>query len=388
MNATPELTRLRDDSLIQVHWMDDSPVSGEHTTAQGNVSIRHGVCTAGKSAGVEVIWVDTGAARTILLPGRGMGIWQIEASGLRYGWKSPVDGPVHPCLVPIHDPDGLGWLEGFDELVVRCGLESNGAPENGPGGSLRYPLHGRIGNLPAADLRVEVDQQSGRVAVIGDVVETKLFFKRLRLSSRIEFTPGASRIDWVDTVTNELATPTTVQMLYHINVGAPVLSAGAQVIAPIEQLIPKDDLSASEIERWDEIGPPQSGYQERVYFAKLAADSAGQTAVLLRAADGDAGLGLRIDTQTLPYFILWKNTAALEDGYVVGLEPATNFPNPKSREAEQGRVVSLAGGQSVRFRVGLEPLVGQESVRGFEQQVEQLRAGRPGEIRDRPDPQV
>ena len=26
------------------------------------------------------------------------------------------------------DPGGLGWLEGFDELFVRCGLDSNGPP--------------------------------------------------------------------------------------------------------------------------------------------------------------------------------------------------------------------------------------------------------------------
>ena len=45
------------------------------------------------------------------------------------GWQSPVDGPVHPQFVPLADPSGLGFLDGFDELIVRCGLESNGAPE-------------------------------------------------------------------------------------------------------------------------------------------------------------------------------------------------------------------------------------------------------------------
>ena len=31
--------------------------------------------------------------------------------------------------VPLTEPSGLGWLSGFDELMVRCGLESNGAPD-------------------------------------------------------------------------------------------------------------------------------------------------------------------------------------------------------------------------------------------------------------------
>lgn len=382
----PALTRLRDDSPVPVRWHDDSPLAGDHATLAGLVSIRHGVCTAGKSAGLEVLWVDTGAARTVLLPGRGMGIWQVEASGVRFGWQSPIDGPVHPHWVPTHDPDGLGWLEGFDELVVRCGLESNGAPERSPDGTLRYPLHGRIGNLPASDLRVEVDRERGRVAVVGEVLETKLFFKRLRLRSRIEFTPGAAGIEWVDEVTNELSTPATVQLLYHVNVGGPVLGAGARVVAPIATVVPKDDRSAGEVDRWNEIGPPESGYGERVYFTKLLADRTGDTAVMLRGAEGDIGLGLTFATDTLPYFVLWKNTAATQDGYVVGLEPATNLPNSKSFETQRGRVVKLAGQESVRFRVGLEPLVGAAAVQRREQQIQQLRGDQPAELHDHPDP--
>ena len=51
-------------------------------------------------------------------------------------------------------------------------------------------------------------------------------------------------------------------------------------------------------------------------------------------------------TRPLPCFTVWKNTAAVEDGYVTGLEPAINFPNFKSFERQQGRVKVLpAGGQ-------------------------------------------
>ena len=36
------------------------------------------------------------------------------------------------------EPSGLGWLDGFDELLVRCGLESNGAPEFDADGRVVY----------------------------------------------------------------------------------------------------------------------------------------------------------------------------------------------------------------------------------------------------------
>ena len=51
--------------------------------------------------------------------------------------------------------------------------------------------------------------------------------------------------------------------------------------------------------------------------------------------------------QELPCFTVWKNTGAMEDGYVTGLEPATNYPNFKGFERQQGRVPRAAAGRSL-----------------------------------------
>jgi len=386
MNEPQPLQRLYDQSTVSVRWIADSSVAGDYKTALGTVSVHHGWMESGKSKGLEVCVVDTGAAVVVILPGRGMSIWQIHAGEIAFGWKSPVDGPVSPSLVPIHDPSGLGWLEGFDELVVRCGLESNGAPEHADDGSLRYPLHGRIGNLPATDLRVEVNATTGELAIIGDVIESKLFFKRLRLRARVALTAGSTDVLLVDEVTNELSTPATVQMLYHVNVGTPILGEGARVVAPLQRLAPKDELSASEIECWNDISAPQSGYRERVYFASLCADGDGQTATMIRNAQGDAGLGVTFNTRTLPYFILWKNTADEADGYVVGLEPATNFPNARTKEGAQGRVVTLNPGERVTFQVGLHPLVTEAKLSYFQSRINTLTIEQETEIKPSPDP--
>lgn len=368
--------RSHDHSPLYVRWCDNSALSGEYTLPNGMVSVKHGHLIGGKSEAVEVIHVDTGAIRALLLPGRGMGIWKLWAGETEFGWSSPVDGPVHPSLVPVLDPGGLGWLEGFDELVVRCGLESNGAPEKDDSGALRYPLHGRIANLPARDLRVEVNQETSSVEIIGDILETRLFFHRFRLRSRIGFQAGSTTVRLTDEVTNEQALPKTMQMLYHINVGAPLLSAGSSIAGAFEILAPKDALSAGEIDRWHEIGAAQPGYAERVYFAKPLADESGWTSVMLRGPSGSAGFGIRFDTSTMPYFILWKNTAAEQDGYVVGLEPATNLPNGRSFETSQGRVVTLQAGETRSFRIELHPLLSGEDAQQFGLQIESLAAGR------------
>jgi hypothetical protein len=58
----------------------------------------------------------------------------------------------------------------------------------------------------------------------------------------------------------------------------------------------------------------------------------------------DRGLVLRWPRKDLPCFTVWRNCAAVEDGYVTGLEPATNYPNFKTFERQQGRVCVLPPG--------------------------------------------
>src|SRR5262245_60836402 len=94
-------------------------------TAAG-YSVAQRLLTSGLSAGVTSIHVDNGTFAFDVLPTRGMGIWKGWMGGEEIGWKAPIRGPVHPAFVPIAEPSGLGWLDGLDELLVRCGLESNG----------------------------------------------------------------------------------------------------------------------------------------------------------------------------------------------------------------------------------------------------------------------
>ena len=82
-----------------------------------------------------------------VVPTRGMGIWRAVLGDLPLGWKSPVQGPVHPATSHWSGRTGLGWLDGFDELLVRCGLESNGAGVPA-GWRLRYGCTARSPTFP------------------------------------------------------------------------------------------------------------------------------------------------------------------------------------------------------------------------------------------------
>ena len=93
----------------------------------------------GRRDGVDLIIVDNGVLRFAIVPTRGMGLWKGFHEGNVLGWESPIaDGPVHPALVNLTAAGGLGWLDGFDELMARCGLENNGAPFEIKGAQRRW----------------------------------------------------------------------------------------------------------------------------------------------------------------------------------------------------------------------------------------------------------
>lgn len=342
-------------------------------------TLRGGLCD-----GVDVLQVDNGVLTFATLLTRGMGLWRMEVGGETIGWKSPVRGPVHPKFVPLTEPSGLGWLDGFDELLVRCGLESNGAPEFNDSGQLIYPLHGRIANKPAHKVTVSADSESGEITVTGVVEETRFHFLKLRLTATYITRPGDESLRVQDCVENFSGSDAEMQMLYHINFGEPLLDAGARFVAPVKAVAPRNEHAAAGIATWNEYAAAKPGYSEEVYFMELLGDEDGGTRALLKNAQGDRGVSVRCNTQQLPCFTLWKNTISSPDGYVTGLEPGTNFPNPRSFEGQQKRTVSLASGQSAQFDLTLEIHQRAEQVAKAEADVVSLQGSATPEIADQP----
>lgn len=329
----------------------------------------------GLSEGVSVIRLQSGAFALDVLPTRGMGIWKAWHHGEEIGWKSPVRGPVHPQFVPLAEPSGVGWLDGFDELLVRCGLESNGAPEFDGQGTLKYPLHGRIANRPAHFVELTADGDAGEMSLIGEVEETRFHFLKLRLRTTITVKSGVAGFRLRDEVINLSRSPAEAQLLYHANFGRPLLDAGARLVAPVKTVVPRNSRAAEGIDGWHSFSAEEPGFAEQVYFLHLLADPAGATQVLLKNAHSTRGVSLRFNVQQLPCFSLWKNTTALADGYVTGLEPGTNFPNPRSFEGAQGRVVRLAPGAAVAFDFQLDAQGSAADVERVEQAIHALQGG-------------
>jgi len=174
-----------------------------------------------------------------------------------------------------------------------------------------------------------------------------------------------------------------MQMLYHVNFGPPLLGPGSEVVAAVEELAPRDVAATADVPTWNRYVGPSAGRGEQVHFARVRADAHGTAAALLLGADHRGGARLSWRADTLPCFTLWKNQGGLADGCVTGLEPGTNYPNPRSFEEAQGRVVSLSPGAGVRFELALEHVAGEEAARA-RAAIESLAAEPAPRIHERP----
>jgi hypothetical protein len=375
-------------------WVDSFSIANDtvHLATPYSWSIRKRTLRGGLRDGVDVVEVNNGALAFTLLPTRGMGLWRGEYHGSYLGWRAPLLGPVHPRHVNLAERGGLGWLSGFDEWMCRCGLAFNGPPGEDvhidkAGNTQRdlVTLHGRIANQPAhfVEVRVNLDPPH-ELTVIGQVAESGLFAPHLNLTTTYTTIPGSNRVVLHDMVENRGATPSEMEILYHSNVGAPLLEAGSRVLLPMRTMAPLNARAAEGVSTWDTYAGPIAGFAEQVYLFDLLEDSAGRTLAMLYNCAADRALVLRMNHRDLPCFTVWRNTAAVEDGYVTGLEPATNYPNSRTFERQQGRVLTLPAGGRWQTTWSLEILDTAGAVTAVQAEIASLQARAPAVVHPGP----
>lgn len=364
-------------------------------------SVSRDFIVEGPGRGMDIVYIDNGLMEIAVLPGRGMGIWKATHRKIQgeLGWNSPVRHPVHPSMVNLESRNGLGWLEGFNELVCRCGLSSNGPPGNDPDAKSpiesALTLHGRIANIPAVDVepvalyaasRTTKTSTPQEIGVTGAVHESLLFGPQLRMQSVISSPVLSNEIVIADVIENTGSRAAEFQLLYHINIGRPFLEAGARLHVPAQAIVPRDPRAAEGIDSWSTYLGPTPGYTEEGFFFEPKANAAGDSVALLTNAAGALGVAVRFQVANLPRFVQWKCTQPEADGYVTGLEPATNFPNFKGYEREQGRVKSLAPGEKFQTSVMITILTTAREVAAVEAEIKAIQGDREVIVHRTPQP--
>ena len=297
----------------------------------GNISqvagLRHYEFKDGKAKGVEAVEVRTGTGFCFtILPGRGMDIVWTEYRGIPVNYMSKT-GIVSPSY---YESCGMNWLHNFFAgTLTTCGLLNVGGPQKVVHpviGEREYGLHGRISNCAAEQVSLYEDWEDGEyvMRVSGLMSEGVLHGEHLTLRREISTKFGTNEFKIKDVVTNHAAYPQEVMLLYHINMGYPLLDENSRVLINSKTITPLSDEAAGEIDSVFDCKAPVLGTTERCYAHDIIPDSEDNVTVSFINDKLELGVELKYKKSQLPFFNEWKMFNKNE--YVVGLEPGNCLP--------------------------------------------------------------
>jgi hypothetical protein len=358
--------------------LDNWQITNRDFNDANNWSVHKYTLHGGKQEGVDVIVVHNGKLTFTVIPTRGMSVLKVALGDITLGWNSPVKEVVHPQFINLQERGGLGWLEGFNEWMVRCGVEWAGHPgkdkfinNTGDEAEMDLTLHGKVGNIPASEVEVVIDPQpqivterspQRRIRIRGRVDERMFYGPKLELWTEISTEVGSNSFRIEDALKNYSAYDQEFQIIYHANYGPPLLEQGSRFVAAIKEIRPFNAHAAKSLNSFAEYIAPTKGFVEQVYGIIPLADANNKTTAMLHNAAGDKAVTMTYDVTQLPYFSLWKNTTALEEGYVTGLEPGTGFPPNRSIERKAGRVPKLKPNETRQFAIEVAILADRSQV--------------------------
>lgn len=286
---------------------------------------RHYVLSDGQGRNMRGIDVNTGSGlEYTILPDRGMDISLARYKGHNLVYISP-NGETHPAF---YEPENYGWLRTFSGgLLTTCGLTYLGHPVKD--GDEELGLHGRYSTLPArqvADLSGWAGDEY-QIRLRGITEEGHIFGTKMRLEREIASILGQNKLIINDTVTNFGYSPAPYTILYHMNLGYPLLSEEAELIIDPENTIAASAHAETAIDEFHRFLKPVAGFREHVFYHKMKGNLNGETSVAIRNKAIGAILTIKFNIQELPWLTQWKMLG--QGDYVLGLEPC-NIP-PKNR---------------------------------------------------------
>jgi len=307
----------------------------------------------GPSRGVRAFRFRTGSGLSFdVLPDRGMDLGFAEQGGTSLAWLSP-NGIVAPAF---HEPGGEGWLNSFPGgLLVTCGLRNVGPP--GERGGEEFGLHGRASHIPATRVSYDAfwDEEGCVLVASGQIRESSVFGPNLVLRRRIIARVGESCIRIEDHIENEGFRIEALMVLYHINLGWPLLAETSRLAGPgrpEEPPEPRDEEARKGLDAWDRFAPPTPNFKERVFYHRPTAGTDDRAQARLENPEIGLSFSVGFSPDELPEFVQWTMTG--EGTYVLGLEPATCRVEGPAAEEAAGRVILLQPGETRRHSLDLE----------------------------------
>lgn len=228
-------------------------------------------------------------------------------------------------------------------MFFTCGTDNVGSPVTEDGAPL--PMHGSLRSTPAEHVCTDCfwDGEEYRMRISGEMRQAALFGGNLVLRRSLETVLGSREIHIHDEYENQSYAQQPFMLLYHFNIGYPLLDEGVQVRIPSRTATSAaggNRLSQSE---WGSVTAPVDMLPEEVFYHELQADVDGSAEVSVYNDRLRMGLAVRFDTKQLPRFTQWKSMASGD--YVMGFEPCNCHVKGRLWEKENKTLLTIAAGE-------------------------------------------
>lgn len=298
----------------------------------------------GKGDGMRLFQIHNGKGLDLTVsPDRNGDITRLRYKGMNMSYLSP-SGYVAPAY---YDSVGTNWLSSFTAgFLTTCGLNNVGTPNTDQGEVL--PLHGSIANLPAdySYWAIEESENGTCLVVHSETKDETLFGRKLRLSREIKVSTDQNEFCIRDTIVNTGDKIEPYEILYHMNMGYPLLDEDSVIEIPSVEVRPRNDRAAKEIARWMHMQKPTAGYEECCYYHKFE-DKTGRAKIYQPKLG--CSLEITFDAEKLDGFVEWKMMGVRD--YVLGLECGNCYPDGRDVMRKEGMLKFLSPGQSQAYEV-------------------------------------
>ncbi len=289
----------------------------------------------GKGDGMHFIYVRNGLGLEAWISvDRCADVSRVIFRGNNIGYFSPC-GYVAPAY---YDKESTNFLKSFTAgFFTTCGLTAVGSPcvDNGE----KLPLHGTVSHIPAVFKGEEETDDSLRLRF--EIYDKCIFAQKLTMVREYEFSYKENTFTVHDTVINE-GEESPYMILYHCNIGYPIVQEMSIVKIPYLDIKPRNERSARDIEGALLPEMPQAGYEECCFYYDLA-ENKGRAHAGIYHPTVDCGVVLSFDKKELPCFTEWKMMGVHD--YVIGLEPGNCTPDGRDVLRKNGTLQFIKPGE-------------------------------------------
>jgi len=334
----------------------------------------------GPERGVRVLEFRTGGGLDFsVLVDRSMDIGRFDWRGTPFAWQSGT-GFRNPAYLDLEGEGGTGFMRGFSGLLCTCGVDHIRQPDRGPADhfdlplrkEIAYPMHGRAAFQPAR-LTGYGETWDGDECTLwceGVVVQAHSMGEHLTLTRRIEAEIGGREMRIVDTVANRGFARTPHMMLYHINMGWPLLDEGARFAAPIRATRAANTPRESQQSGYRTQAGPTPRFVQQVFDHDVVPDAKGRVPTALINDARQIGFMVEYDAKR---FICLQQWQGLGEGvYGFAIEPATSHWGDRTQSAKDNEIVWLEHGEERVYDTVLAAIDGKDAIAAFDARVAAL----------------